>query len=507
MTQAHGGLTSTPERPDGAPPREGATLRVHVLCAPPYGRNPGMSTVDLGLVRLLTELGGGVDLRCWRLWDDSEWRKPARRTQTVGPGLVHDLDSGLDYHLVGGREEELADADLLLYWGDFHHLATYQRSTVDVLTHELARPLAARDAAEQARRVLLQEGAGADVRSRTMSYGTTLGLNQPRDYAGAYQDLLQQFVRGARRVWFRDPYSASVAALLRQDDASCHGVDAAVLAGVLPATPGIGTMEVFLGRSRLVPEEIALFGRALARATDTRPRWLGWGKEPAFRPMGMRPRFRRAWRDAALRTDQEIPLGELLDRVQHASLVLTDTYPTWPSTPGGWEHRRSCSSTILRAPRTSTEDRRTATGTSGATCTPSGKPCHCWSTSLPCEVDTGPRSTVSPNTCGPRSCSTQRGDGCERWRTGHSPCCGRSSPPRGGRQSAVARQRAGGPVPCRRHDDGARTASVRCPGPGLRRDPDEGRKDAWRGTSQHAPAGGFGGWRLAPCDTMAHSHR
>lgn len=326
MTQAHGGLTSTPERPDGAPPREGATLRVHVLCAPPYGRNPGMSTVDLGLVRLLTELGGGVDLRCWRLWDDSEWRKPARRTQTVGPGLVHDLDSGLDYHLVGGREEELADADLLLYWGDFHHLATYQRSTVDVLTHELARPLAARDAAEQARRVLLQEGAGADVRSRTMSYGTTLGLNQPRDYAGAYQDLLQQFVRGARRVWFRDPYSASVAALLRQDDASCHGVDAAVLAGVLPATPGIGTMEVFLGRSRLVPEEIALFGRALARATDTRPRWLGWGKEPAFRPMGMRPRFRRAWRDAALRTDQEIPLGELLDRVQHASLVLTDTY-------------------------------------------------------------------------------------------------------------------------------------------------------------------------------------
>lgn len=82
----------------------------------------------------------------------------------------------------------------------------------------------------------------------------------------------------------------------------------------------------FLGRSRLVPEEIALFGRALARATDTRPRWLGWGKEPAFRPMGMRPRFRRAWRDAALRTDQEIPLGELLDRVQHASLVLTDTY-------------------------------------------------------------------------------------------------------------------------------------------------------------------------------------
>lgn len=294
-----------------------------------------MSTVDLGLVRLGSELGGSVDLRCWRLWDDSEWRKPARRTTPVGPGLVHDLDSELDYHLVRGREEEFADADLLLYWGDFHHMATYQRSTVDVLTRELATPLTVHDAAGQARRVLLQEGAGADVRARTLSYGTTLMMNAPDDYGAAYQHLLEEaayqhlleeFVRGARRVWFRDPYSASVGALLRQEDASCHGVDAAVLAGVLPATPGTGTMEVFLGRSRLLPEEVALFGRAVARATGTRPRWLAWGKEPAFSPMGSRPRFRRAWRDAALGADQETPLGELLDRVQDASLVLTDTY-------------------------------------------------------------------------------------------------------------------------------------------------------------------------------------
>lgn len=326
MKHADGGPPPSHGPPGVAPPRAGATRRVHVLCAPPYGRNPGMSTVDLGLVRLGSELGGSIDLRCWRLWDDSEWRKPARRTAPVGPGLVHDLDSGLGYHLVRGREEEFADADLLLYWGDFHHMSTYQRSTVDVLTRELAAPLTVHDAAEQARRVLLQEGAGADVRARTLSYGTTLMMNSPDDYGPAYQHLLQEFVRGARRVWFRDPYSASVGALLRQDDASCHGVDAAVLAGILPATPGTGTMEVFLGRSRLLPEEVALFGRALARATGTRPRWLPWGKEPAFTPLGSRPRFRRAWRDAAPGADQEIPLGELLDRVQDASLVLTDTY-------------------------------------------------------------------------------------------------------------------------------------------------------------------------------------
>lgn len=211
-------------------------------------------------------------------------------------------------------------------WGDFHHLATYQRSTVDVLTHELAAPLAARDAAALARRVLLQEGAGADVRARTLSYGTTLQLNSPDDYGRPYQNLLEQFVRGARRVWFRDPYSASVAALLRHDDRSCHGTDAAVLAGVLPPTQGTGTLEVFLGRSDLATQEVALFGRTLARETATRPRWLDWGREPAFRPLGVQPRFRRAWRDAAARPDQEIPLTELLDRVRDASLVLTDTY-------------------------------------------------------------------------------------------------------------------------------------------------------------------------------------
>ena len=299
---------------------------MHVVCAPPYGRNPGMSTVDLGLARLRRQLGAAVDLRCWRLWDDSEWRKPSDRTRVLSSGLVTDLDSGLDYHLVRGREEELADCNLLLYWGDFHHMAPYHRSTVEVLTSELARPMGHHDATALARRVLLQEGAVADLRARTMSYGTTLSLNAPADYAGPYGRLLSDLVRGMRRVWFRDPYSAGVAAVLRGDGVSSHGVDAAVLAGVLPPTPGTGALEVFLGRSATAPEEVALLGRAVARATGTDPRWLPWGKGPAFAPMGMRPRFRRAWRAASSSAHEELPLPALLDRVRDASLVLTDTY-------------------------------------------------------------------------------------------------------------------------------------------------------------------------------------
>lgn len=52
----------------------------------------------------------------------------------------------------------------------------------------------------------------------------------------------------------------------------------------------------------------------------------GLGEGASVQAHGYATPVSSAWRDAALRTDQEIPLGELLDRVQHASLVLTDTY-------------------------------------------------------------------------------------------------------------------------------------------------------------------------------------
>lgn len=279
----------------------GRRTRVHAVCAPPYGRNPGMSTVDLGLARVAEHLGPDVDVRCWRLWDDGEWRKPAGRTRVVGPALVNDVDSGLDYSLVRGREDELADCDVLLYWGDFHHMAPYQRSTVEVLTSELAAPLDPIEAAAVARRVLLQEGADADLRSRTLSYGTTLSLNAAEDYRGDYGDLLGGFVRGARQVWFRDPYSAGVAGTLRGDAAGHHGVDAAVLAGVLPHTPGNGGLEVFLGRSSVLPEEVALLGRPWpARPAPTRSGCRGARGRPSPRSVcgrasvgrGARPRPR-----------------------------------------------------------------------------------------------------------------------------------------------------------------------------------------------------------------------
>jgi hypothetical protein len=321
---------------------------VHVLCAPPNGTNPGMTSVDLAF-HTVAEAAGVDRVRYWRLWDQSEWHEPPGGSHRQDDGTFLDHDSELTYELVRGRLDEFLDARCVVYWGDFLHMAVYQRHMTHVLTHRTGVYADEAEASDAVARHLLLRGQPRSTLDRVLSYGTTLSFNTARDYATAYGHDLEHFLGGARHVWHRDSYSALVAQTARRPrEETCKATDAGFLLGPRDHRPRGDTLGVFIGRSELQPESVGRFGSALSRRLGLTPLWIPWGHEPGFWPMQHRRRFRLAWpglehhaaaptlpqrarslTQAALgRHAPTPPLGsrDLFDLLAGCSLVLTDTY-------------------------------------------------------------------------------------------------------------------------------------------------------------------------------------
>ncbi|MFC4243702.1 hypothetical protein ACFOYW_09980 [Gryllotalpicola reticulitermitis] len=327
--------------------------RINVLCAPPNGVNPGMTTVDLAFAELAATEGFD-DVTYWRLWDSSEWRTDAPRAAgpVSSPYSFYDEESGLTYRNARGHLDEFLSADAIVFWGDFLHMKSYLGITADVLTRRtgvLTDPAEARDLVE---RHLLLKGQNASVLNRVISYGTTLAFNSAHDYTDdAYRSLLGTFLAGAHRVWARDSYSALIAQLHRPGkDEVTKGTDGALLLGRRDLRDREPTLGVFIGRSDLSPWKVGALGRALSHNLRLDPIWLDWGREPGFWPMNARRSLQFAWPglelgsyapslhartgsySATLRRKHDVGTGpmpattELLDQLSRHTLVLTDTY-------------------------------------------------------------------------------------------------------------------------------------------------------------------------------------
>ncbi len=326
--------------------------RVSVVCAPTNGSNPGMSSVDLAFQSVARD-AGVTDVRLWRLWDQTEWAEPPGGSVASEDGRVTDTVSGLTYEIGRGRLEEVLDADTVVFWGDFHHMAVYLEHTAHVWTQRIDTGLSAHEAQALAAQHLLLDGVPDRDLDRVVSYGTTLAFNTAADYHGPYGPQLRRFHDRVRSVSHRDSYSAEVARRHRGGrDGACKGVDASFL---LPACAQDHPREsrrrlgVFVGRSELRPEDVGLFGRRLASALGLAPRWLPWGQAPAFWPMQGRRRLRAVWPEldaglestagrhraritvAAMRA-RPAPappapaFDDLTDDLLGCDLVLTDTY-------------------------------------------------------------------------------------------------------------------------------------------------------------------------------------
>lgn len=310
-----------------------------------------MATVDLAFDAVARE--AGIETATyWRLWDQSELIADPSGSYATAADTWHDPSTGLDYRKLRGNLDEALAADVVVYWGDFLHMAPYQAEAARILRDELACPSGRADAERVVLDHLMLASQGHEVLERTASFGTTLSLNSPADYAGAYGEHLRRFLSRLGTVAMRDGYSAQVVREARGDWTGSYMVPDLALLRVGDDAPGVTRegLGVFFARSRLPPEALARLGSGLARATGMEPSWIDWGREPAFWPMRARKRFRLAWpalehgqlragvkerartlRAVAGKRDLEIAsvqptLPALLGAVASYRAIITDTY-------------------------------------------------------------------------------------------------------------------------------------------------------------------------------------
>lgn len=298
------------------------TPRIHVVCAPSFGVNNGMLAVDRGLPVALADAGIDAEVACFT--PEVAGPSPATAVEPEGVGRTSPL---------GEHWDRFLDADALLYWGDFLHMASYRRTVGDRLVRA-GRSSA--EAAELADRFLFLDGESDEVRSRTALFGGTLLLNAGSDYRDArYGAVLHEMLGGAGAVWMRDPYSAATVARHRTDAADHLGVDAALLlarsvrsSAAPTATATVGT---FFGRTKRRHRlAIARFLYLLRRAGSFELAWIPWGEATHFTPLVDDPFVGRALGASAAAAGQTSGappnLDALLQRIRSHRAIVTDTY-------------------------------------------------------------------------------------------------------------------------------------------------------------------------------------
>lgn len=290
--------------------------RLSIVLATPPGFNAGMTATELALVAFLRRHDLQAHAQCYQLVrfaDRLAHLPPAERDAAQARA-----ETGIDYLPAFEHRDAIAASDAVLFWADYLHMGIYLR--------ELAKLVA-----DDPKSVLLLAAANDATLRRTISFGTTLLFNTPRDEADAsYAVPLRRFLTRAKRVWVRDAQSAARVAHLRHDyETGYFGVDCALLLtrdDVLrnAAARGIGTpaepgsVLLFCGREPPARGALLDVATTLGGALGRRVRWLPWGDGGAFPVSGPRPE--------GIAEGGAPSAHALLNEVAHAALVVTDTY-------------------------------------------------------------------------------------------------------------------------------------------------------------------------------------
>lgn len=308
--------------------------QVAVICATNTRPNPGMMSVDLAFHSLAARGLGDCNVRFFRIFTEEE-ALAGRRTATARQDMTARERLPFQYACLRDSLAAVYEADAILYWGDFFHMARYHRQVAEnLVTLGLAPTEAA--ALDMTARCFFLTDAPQGVLEKTFAFGGNLLLNCASDYNDpAYAPMLTRFMRGARTVWMRDALSALAVNHLRQDYGVSHtGCDCSLLlrdkdVEQLPrnwrraSTIAQGKAGIFFHRSEETPSwRLMRFARDLCGRLGTRAHWLPWRPSRHHRPKGW-------WAFPGISLDAEAAgptLGDLSDLLRSYAFIVTDTY-------------------------------------------------------------------------------------------------------------------------------------------------------------------------------------
>jgi hypothetical protein len=308
--------------------------RIQVICATAAKPNPGMASVDLAFHALATRHGLADRVTFWQLGCAAELH--AGRSAAEQAEIASRENVPFRYQNAWGRLEEIYAGEVIVFWGDFQHMAHYQQDIGERLVKLGLVPTAAAGRQSAARLFLLSEAPEA-VLAKTVSCGTNLLFNQAADYHDPeYGPWLRRLVRGIDSIWMRDPFSAMTVSRLRQEFTPDHlGFDASLFLRdedlrVLPrqwtldAALGEGKVGLFFHRSSLPESALCSFGLEMCRELGAEAQWLPW-RMPTRKRTGQLG-LMNVSRIEQIQADGPPQLGDLFELLRRYRLVITDTY-------------------------------------------------------------------------------------------------------------------------------------------------------------------------------------
>ena len=232
----------------------------------------------------------------------------------------------------------IEQSSVILYWGDFLHMAQYQRT----LARRLLQDGLVRnddEATEYIHEIMFLSRASDSTLKKSLSFGGTVIFNNLDDeLTGKYATEFSRFIDRTGKIWSRDVFSYMKLSRHASNPQVRLGVDCALLIqradveslcvadNSVVKTAVDGKIGVFFGRSSGTGFKLMHFASMLARQRGQDMYWLPWGDRQGFpahrtwlmpRPMAL---------DQMQGCSHLTETGTMLSALMHSDLIITDTY-------------------------------------------------------------------------------------------------------------------------------------------------------------------------------------
>jgi len=292
--------------------------RIAVICASPRSFNPGMFSVDLACHFLMKRHGVQAEIDYYILAHPSD--------------TSFQFSFPFKYKLAQEFLDDIYCSDAIIYWGDFLHSEIYYEGF-----HRRLVKSGYAENREDAQKIidecLFLSNAPEGVIDKCILFGGTQLSDRHNAIASKrYMKLSSRLIKGAKRVWMRDIYSALKVARMRNstiDDT--YGLDASFfllhsdlisegkLTSYVDKRKSVG---VFFDRTDVPPHQPLMFSKDLCAALELEAEWLPW-----FQPIGRRYKGKLKKNFPSLKSVQTHPdIFTLLSSLEQYDLIITDTY-------------------------------------------------------------------------------------------------------------------------------------------------------------------------------------
>lgn len=232
----------------------------------------------------------------------------------------------------------IKQSSVILYWGDFLHMAQFQRTLARILLQdELVRN--DEEATEYIHEIMFLSRASDSTLKKSLAFGGTVIFNRLDDeLTGKYAAELSRFIDRTGKIWVRDIFSYMKLSRHASNSQVRLGVDCALLiqradveslcgadnSAVKSAVHG--KIGVFFGRSSGTGFRLMQFASMLARQRRQDMYWLPWGDRQAFPAHRTWLMPRPVALDQMQGCSQLTETGHMLSALMNSDLIITDTY-------------------------------------------------------------------------------------------------------------------------------------------------------------------------------------